>query len=240
VNPRAVGLSREHPAGELGEHERDPRDAQPVPAPPHQHRDSGRLRDREEEQRCRVVDCARQQGSSERAQDAEAADRRRIPPNRERRPDRAEDEGAYERELDRHQVVEHRRRGQRHEEAGEPRAAGGERRLRASAPFVEPGTEPEQGCRAGERERCPRSLPQPPSLDGERDQEREADDHGDATGERKQAAAEQVFEVELAPRRCLRCWALRLRRRRPCRRLRADERRLQSWPCSFDPRQPFL
>jgi len=66
--------------------------------------------------------------------------------------------------------------------------------------LVEPRAEREQDGRAEKGQRRARFLAEPAALHRESDQEDEADDHGDAPHEGEQTAAEQLLEVELAPR----------------------------------------
>lgn len=190
------------------EYERDPlghcdeKDAegQELPALMQENRDGAPGGHKEDRHGARLGRCRCQNWREQSAQDPEGGYAARLPAHRKARGQRADHENHDQAQQRREEVVELGGHRNRHEQ---PRDAGGHGRqsgVRAALLLVQPDAQTQQRSRPGTSEQRPHALTDPTLGDANREEEGNADQHGQAPDPCEYAPAEKVLEAAAAER----------------------------------------
>jgi hypothetical protein len=182
----------------LRRRDRERGEREPVPALPQQHAGGGRERDEQDEHGSAVAGDSREDRSRERAQDAERGDAARLPAQGQSRGNSADANGEDDRRELREQLIDLCRDRDRDEEARDPGRDRRESGIGARLRLVQPDAERQQPGRAGGRERDARRLADPAVRDREREQEDDADQHGEPAHPGEHSPADEVLEAVAA------------------------------------------
>jgi hypothetical protein len=186
--------------------ERDPlrgrdrkrREREPVPALPHQHAGGRRERDEQDEHGAAVPGDAGENGRAKRTEDAERRDAARLPAERQRGRDHAHADREQHRQQLRNDLVHLRSHGDRDEQSGDARGDRGEGGVGARLRLMQPHAERKQPAGADRSEHDARCLSDPAVGHGEREQEDDAEQHGEPADPGEHATADEILEI-LAP-----------------------------------------
>ncbi len=182
------------PERELRRRQQERADREPAPALPQEHRDGGYEGDHHEPERSRRRAAVDEHRSGERAEDPERCDELRAPADCDRRPGGADETCDEQADLRRDDVLNRSRVGQRRVERRERGRDGGDRGIRLPPPLVQEQSHPEERGRSQERERDASLDAEPPAIDGDDEEEDDADQDRKAADRGEDPSAEQVFE----------------------------------------------
>ena len=176
----------------------DRRDEQTAPVAEHCH--DGRRGEHEAGERragCREAVLQRDRNRHEhRADEPERRERLGPPGERDRRTEGGDRGGRGQCERRRDQVVERRRGEQRRVEAGDAGACRRDGCVRVAVAPTQPDAGADERSRGGRPEGDPRRRADPAAVDGEHEEEDDAEERHDAAGPRERTRAEQHAQVE--------------------------------------------